>query len=86
MQDIQTVLVILLGIGFIVLLIGGIAVIFIFFKILSNIRRVTQRLDETTEDLGHMAKYLGTKVGPAAASALASVLLRRVKSSWRRRK
>lgn len=86
MEDLQTILVILLSIGFLILLILSIAVAVVFFKILSNVRRLTQRIDETTEDLGEMAKYVTKKLGPAAASAMLSVLLRRAKSSFKKRR
>ena len=86
MQEIQTILVILLSIGFLVLLIMGIAMVVILIKIMANIRRITQRLDETSENMGEMAKYVGKKVAPAALSALGSVLIRGVKSKVKRNK
>jgi hypothetical protein len=86
MQEIQTILVILLSIGFMVLLIMGIAMVVILIKIMTNIRRITQRLDETSENMGEMAKYVGKKVAPAALSALWSVVLRSAKSKVKRNK
>jgi membrane protein implicated in regulation of membrane protease activity len=85
MDQLQTVLLVILGIGAAIFLIVAIAVAFVLFKILSNVRRITERLDETSENLGQMAKYLGTKIGPATASAIASVLWRRFKSSGKRK-
>lgn len=86
MQDVQTVLVILLSIGFLILLIISIAVMFVLFKIMTNVRRFTQRVDEGTENINEMIKYIGKKAGPAAASALAGVALRSMKSSFKRGK
>lgn len=86
MQEVQTILIILLGIGFVVLLIMGIAMVFIFIKIMTNIRRITQRLDNTSENMGEMAKYMGKKFAPAALSALGSLLLRGAKSKIKRDK
>jgi uncharacterized protein YoxC len=86
MENIQTILLIILSIGFAILLIIAIAVGFLIVKILSNIRRITQRVDETSENLGEMTKYMGQKVGPAAAAALWSLVWRRTKSSIRRKK
>ncbi len=80
MQDIQTVLVVLLSIGFAVLLVLGIIMVFILIRIITNIRHITQRLDETTENMGEMAKHVGKKVAPAALSALGSLLIRKAKS------
>ena len=85
MEDIQTVLVILLSIGFLILLIISIAVSIVIYKILTNIRRLTQRIDETTEDINEMARYITKKVGPAAASAIMSVMLRKAKSSFKKK-
>ncbi|HVE80674.1 MAG TPA: hypothetical protein VNA68_00835 [Candidatus Dormibacteraeota bacterium] len=86
MQDTQTVLVILLSIGFLILVIMGIIVSFVLVKILLNIRRVTQRLDETTENMGEALKYAGRKLVPAALSALSGVMLNKVKSKMKGRK
>ena len=86
MQEVQTILIILLGIGFVVLLIMGIAMVFIFIKIMANIRRITQRLDNTSENMGEMAKYMGRKFAPAALSALGALLVRTAKSKIKRDK
>lgn len=85
MDQVQSVLLVLLAVGFLILLVVAIIAAFVVFKILSNIRRITQRLDETSENMGDMVKYMGRKLGPAAASAVGSVLLRRVKSSFKRK-
>jgi hypothetical protein len=58
----------------------GIAMVFIFIKIMANIRRITQRLDNTSENMGEMAKYMGRKFAPAALSALGALLVRTAKS------
>jgi hypothetical protein len=86
MQEVQTILVVILSIGFVILLIMGIAMVVILIKIMTNIRRITQRLDETTENMGEMAKYVGNKVAPAAMSALGAVLMRSAKSKFKRGK
>ncbi len=80
MHDVQNILVVVLSLGFAVLLILGIIMVFILIRIITNIRHVTQRLDETTENMGEMAKHVGKKVAPAALSALASLLVRKAKS------
>lgn len=85
-MEVQTVLVILLSIGFGILLILGIVMVVVLIKIMTNIRRVTQRLDETSENMGEMAKYVGKKVAPAAMSAVGSMLMNRAKSKVKRDK
>ncbi len=86
MEQAQTILVILLSIGFLFLLIMSSIVVFLLIKILQNIRRVTERVDETTQNMGEMFKYVGKKVGPAALTALGSVLWRSTKQSIKRKK
>ena len=86
MQEAQSVLVILLSIGFIILIVLTSLILFVFYKVLTNIRRITSRLDETTENLGEMTKYMGRKLGPAAASAVTAVFWRTLKSSMKRDK
>ncbi len=85
MQEVQTILIILLSIGFFILLILGIAMVLVLFKIMTNIRRITQRLDETTENLGDMATYVGKKVAPTALSALGSLMWRGAKSKVKKK-
>lgn len=86
MQDVQAVLVTILGIGFAVFLVMAIIAVTLVVKILSNIRHITQRIDETTTSASEMMKYFGKSFGPAAASAIASVVARTIKSSMRRKK
>jgi hypothetical protein len=85
MQDAQTVLVIILSVGFALFLIMGCVMVYIAIKVLMNIRNVTQRLDETTENMSEMAKYMGQKVAPAAMAALMQVIVRGVKSKTKRK-
>ncbi len=86
LQVALAVIAVILSIGFIVFLAVGIAALFVLFKILKNVRHVTERLDETSQNVGELAKYMGRKVGPAAASAVVSVLLRQFKSGFKRKK
>ncbi|TAK89592.1 hypothetical protein EPO04_00590 [Patescibacteria group bacterium] len=85
MQDVQAVLVTILGIGFAVFLIMAIITVSIAIKILTNIRHITQRLDETTTSASEFMKYFGKSVGPAAASAVASVVARSIKNGFKRK-
>ncbi|HEX7259585.1 MAG TPA: hypothetical protein VF272_01490 [Candidatus Saccharimonadia bacterium] len=84
MQEVQNILVVMLSIGFAVLLVLGIIMVFILIRIITNIRHITQRLDETTENMGEMAKHVGRKIAPAALSALGSLLVRKAKSKVKR--
>lgn len=84
MEQVQTILLIILSAGFAVLLILGIIMVFVLLKIATHIRHVTQRLDETTENMGEMAKYMGRKVAPKALSALGALLVRSAKNKVKR--
>lgn len=86
MQDVQAVLVTILGIGFAVFLIMAIIVVATTIKILNHIRNIAQRLDETTTSASEFMKYFGKSFGPAAASAIASVVARSIKNGFRRKK
>lgn len=84
-QTIQTILLIILAVGFSIMLLLGIIMAFIFVKIMTNIKHITQRADETSANLGQTLGYLSRKVAPAAFSALFAVLLRGAKSKIRRK-
>lgn len=86
MTDIETVLVVILSIMLAIFLLLGIVVTAITIKILSNIRHITQRIDETTASFGDMAKYFGKNVGPAMISALVAVVSRKARSGFKRKK
>ena len=85
-MNVETVLLIVLSVGFAILLILGIMMAFVLLKIVTNIRRITQRLDETSENLGEVTKYVGRNVAPAAMSALMRVMFRSAKSKVKREK
>jgi hypothetical protein len=85
MEQTQTVLVIMLAIGFGILLLMTIALVFILIKILTHIRRLTARVDETTENLSEVLKYTGRKIGPAAISAIGGFLWNRTKKKVTRK-
>lgn len=86
MEDVQTVLVTILGIAFAIFLILAVIAIALVVKILSNIRHITQRIDETSASFGELAKYFGKNIGPAALSALVSVISRKARSGFKGRK
>jgi hypothetical protein len=86
MQETQTILIVLLSVGFLFLLIMSCIAVFLIIKILSNIRRVTERVDETSQNMGEMLKYIGRKVGPGMITTIGSVLWRSVKQGAKRRK
>ena len=82
-QAIASVIIVVLAAIFLII---GIAVVIMLLNILKNIRRVTQRVDETSENMTEIAKYMGTKLAPAAASAVVALFWRKAKSRIKRRK
>lgn len=86
MTEVQTVLVVILGITLAVFLIMAVIGVAIAIKILTNIHHITQRLDETTASFSEIAKYAGKNIGPAALSALVSVATRMARSGFKRGK
>lgn len=85
MSNVESVLLIVLGIGFAVLLVLGIILTVIVIKIFTNVRRVTQRVDDATENINSSIGYIARKFGPGAASFVGSMLWKRAKSSVKKK-
>lgn len=86
MQEFQAVASVIIIVLAVIFLIFGVAVVAIVFRILTNVRRIVQRVDETSANLNEMTKYMGKKLGPAALTAFGSFMLKRAKSKVTRRK
>lgn len=56
----------------------------IMIQVLRTVKRVSARLDETTASFSEILKYSLRKGGPAAASALWSIVLRTAKRKLRK--
>ncbi len=86
MSSVESILLIILGIGFAVLLVMGIILTFVIIRIFTNVKHVTERVDETTENLSGAVGYVAKKVGPVAVSMIGSMMLRGAKSKIKRSK
>lgn len=79
MPNAETILVIFLSAALLVFLILGIVVASIFIAILRNIRRISQRAEETTASIAEIAQLVGKRVAPVALSAAVMAALRKFK-------
>lgn len=78
-NNVQTTLVILLAVGYLVLILASIIAAVIVIKILNSIRRITQRAESTTENMSELVKTLGKRLAPVALSSLVGVVAKKVK-------
>ena len=78
-NNIQTTLVILLAVGYLVLILASIVAAVIVIKILSSVRRITERAESTTENMSELVKTIGKRIAPVAVSSLAGLVFKKVK-------
>lgn len=83
--DAPTILVIILGVCLAIFLILAIVAVTLFVKILFAARRITAKAEQTTDNVNELLKYTGKKVVPAAASAIATAVVRAAKSRSKRK-
>lgn len=76
MNTVETVLVVLLSVGFLSLLILGIILISIMIAIMKNVKRISDRAEEATSNVAELAATIGRKVAPLAFSGLAGAAVK----------
>lgn len=76
----ERVLLIVLSTAFLILLVLVIVFVVVLIKILSAIRRITNRAEDATESLSSMLKMVGKRIAPVALSTLAAAAFKKVKS------
>ncbi|MFI5240750.1 MAG: hypothetical protein ACHQUB_03525 [Candidatus Saccharimonadia bacterium] len=86
MTGLETTLVIILAVGFGLLLLLSIIVVFIIISILQNIRHITQKAENATDNLAEIAKAVAQKAGPGLASALIGLAMKKFKKSHKSEK
>lgn len=79
-SNIQTILIILLAAGYLILLLCAIVAAYIIIRILQSLRHITHRAETTTENMSELVKALGRKLAPVAVSTLIGTILKRVKN------
>lgn len=79
MNGIETTLVIILGIGYALLLLLSIIVVYVIVRILQNIHHITEKAEATTNNISETVIAIGKKLAPGAASALVGMAIKRFK-------
>ena len=82
-MQIETVLVILLSIGFIILLGISITLMLIMIKIMNSVRHIAEKAETTTDNLSVIIKDVGKKLAPGLLSAVAAAIFKRVRGGRR---
>ena len=80
MNIVETVLVILLSVGFLTLIILGIVLVSLLLGIMKNVKRMSQRAEEATGSVASILASLGQRVAPAAISGIVATLVRLFKA------
>jgi hypothetical protein len=76
-MDGQTILVVLLSVGFIILTTLSIIFMYILIRILRSIRHIAEKAEETSQDISGTVKAVGKKIAPMALSTLAAAAFRK---------
>ena len=76
-NNVETVLVILLAVGFLTLIILSIILVSITLAVMKNVKRISDRAEEATANVSELAALLGRKVAPLAVSAMVAAMVRR---------
>ena len=82
----EVVLVIFLSAALLVFLILSIVAVSFLIGILRDIKRIADRAEEVSENLGEVAKLMGRKILPMVASATAAATANWVKSIFKKSK
>jgi hypothetical protein len=77
----QTVLVVFLSTALLIFLVLGIIATTLAIQILRDIKQISRRAEETTQNLADISKMIGDKVAPVALSAAIAAALRRLTNS-----
>lgn len=80
MDTTTSVLLILLAAGYILLLVLAIAFVIILISILRQVKRITDKAEQTTDNLSGLIVSMGKRVAPVALSAVVAAVLRKFKS------
>jgi hypothetical protein len=78
-NTVETVLVILLSVGFLTLLILSIIVVSLMLAVMRNVKRISDRAEEVATNAADIAAMVGKRVAPIAVSTVVAAALRRFK-------
>ena len=77
MNTVETILVIMLAIGFVVLLVLAIILTSLMIGVAKNVRRISEKAEEAVENMSDLTAMVGKKVAPIALSAAVAAAMRR---------
>ncbi len=80
MTTIETILVIMLGIGFFILLVLSIVIASLVIIIVRRVNRLSVKAETATENISSAAAMVGTKLAPVAISTLLGLVAKKMKS------
>jgi len=82
-MDAQTILVILLSIGFIVLMGISISLLLILIRIMRSVQHITEKAEATTNNLQSIVRDAGRRMAPGIISSLVATVMRRARGRRR---
>jgi hypothetical protein len=85
-NNIETILVILLSVGFIVLLTLSIILTTVLIGILKNVRRISEKAEEAAENMSDITAMVGRRVAPIAVSSVIAAVMNRFKDRGKSKK
>lgn len=77
MNTIEIILVMLLGVGFLILIILSIALVVLMLAIMKNLKRIAERAESATNNVAGVAETITRRLGPLAASGLLGLVMKR---------
>ena len=78
--NVQTTLVILLAVGYLVLLVMAIIVAVLLIKILQTVRNITAKTEAGIDNMAETVKTFGKRLAPVAVSSLIGVFAKRMRN------
>ena len=78
MGTVELVLLIVLGVGFLILLILAIIISFIIVKIMQNLRRISTKAEAATDNLSSTLKVVAKRVAPMAVTTIIGMIIKKL--------
>lgn len=80
MTTVETILVIMLAIGFLILLIMGIVIAGLIITIMRRMSRIAVKAETATSNISDAAAKVGAKLAPVAISTIVGLVTKKIKS------
>ena len=80
MNNVEFTLLVLLSVGFFILIVLSIIVVSLMLSIMKNLKRISQRAEDATENVAGIAESISRTIAPLAASGILGVLVKRFTS------